>query len=293
VGIAGFNPALPVSYPTNFPSEAFYFDATNANIPVGTGNALVVLALEFTFVDALGNLVPAATPGAVGSPFQRVRLRHTFLGGAGTITPAPPAGSSFKVTTPWGTVTFPLASAKCANSGGDTKCTMTRDQPVAGPNPTAALGDPVLAPGSISTFLKDPTAPVGFLGIGAAALSFTGAPAGGLNQITVTDPLGNTGTTTQLTLLTGQTVGLEITPPVGGTFFGVVKPAGAVRKTFNINNLTGIIVPTLAIAANAPNSNPPVASPDFTIAPSALLPCGATMAIGANCNFDVIFTPRS
>src|SRR6185369_14530162 len=124
-GTAGFNPALPLSYPTNFPDEAFYFDATNANIPVGTGNALVVLALEFTFVDALGNLVPAATPGAVGSPFQRVRLRHTFLGGAGTITPAPPAGSSFKVTTPWGTVTFPLASAKCANSGGDTKCTMT------------------------------------------------------------------------------------------------------------------------------------------------------------------------
>src|SRR6185369_2641471 len=102
-GTPGFNPALALSYPTNFPSEAFYFDAVNANIPVGTGNALVVLALEFTFVDPLGNLVTAATPGAVGSPFQRVRLRHTFLGGAGTITPAPPAGSSFKVTTPWGT----------------------------------------------------------------------------------------------------------------------------------------------------------------------------------------------
>src|SRR6185369_7508011 len=292
VGIAGFNPALPVSYPTNFPSEAFYFDATNANIPVGTGNALVVLALEFTFVDALGNLVPAATPGAVGSPFQRVRLRHTFLGGAGTITPAPPAGSSFKVTTPWGTVTFPLASAKCANSGGDTKCTMTRDQPVAGPNPTAALGDPVLAPGSISTFLKDPTAPVGFLGIGAAALSFTGAPAGGLNSFTVTDPLGNTGTATDLTLLMGQTVGLEIKAPAG-TNFGVVKPAGPVLKTININNLAGVAF-TPVLAANVPASNPVTASPDFTIVPSATLPCptGAlTLAAGANCNFDVQFAP--
>ncbi|HXE96279.1 MAG TPA: hypothetical protein VN642_07730, partial [Dongiaceae bacterium] len=30
VGAPDFNAALPVSFPTNFPSEAFYFNATNA-----------------------------------------------------------------------------------------------------------------------------------------------------------------------------------------------------------------------------------------------------------------------
>src|SRR6185369_13693008 len=196
-----------------------------------------------------------------------------------------------RVTTPWGTAVFPVASAKCVNQGGDTKCSMTRDQPVAGPNPTAALGDPVLAPGSMSTFLKAPTAPLGFLGIGAGAASFTGAPAGGANSVTVTDPLGNVGTSTQLVTLVGQTVGLEIAPLA--TNFGVVKPVGGVLKTININNLAGVAF-TPVIAANVPASNPVVVSPDFTIVPSAVLPCPtgiATLAAGANCNFDVKFLP--
>ena len=319
-GAPDFNPALPLSYPTNFPSEAFYFDATNANIPVGTANALVVMALEFTFVDALGNLVPASAPGAVGNPFQRLRLTHTFIGGGGVLAnlvPPPPAGGSFTVTTPWGTAVFPVSTVKCVNQGGDTKCTVTRDQPVAGPNFIAALGDPVLAPGSISTFLQDPTVAAafpGFLGNGGAAASFIGAPAGGLNQITVTDPFGVSGTTTLLSALIGQTVGLEITPPVGGNDFGVVKATpGSVRKTFTVNNLTGAVVGlvpvTVPVTPPAPllftprltNVVTSAVSTDFTIAaPLAItlpatkacaLGAGATMAIGEICSFDVIFSP--
>src|SRR6185369_5649519 len=226
------------------------------------------------------------------NPFQRTRLVHTFIGGGGSIAALGiPAGGSFTVISPWGTTVFPVSSAKCVNQGGDTKCSMTRDQPVAGPNPTAALGDPVLAPGSISTFLKDPTAPVGFLGLGAAAIGFTGAPAGGPNRFTVIDPLGNTsGPIPGLKIITGQTVGLEIGPPTAN--FGVVKPAGAVLKTININNLAGVAF-TPIIVANAPGT-PVTASPDFTIVPSAVLPCPtgiATLAAGANCNFDVKFTP--
>src|SRR6185369_10496486 len=227
------------------------------------------------------------------NPFQRTRLVHTFIGGGGSIAALGiPAGGSFTVISPWGTTVFPVSSAKCVNQGGDTKCSMTRDQPVAGPNPTAALGDPVLAPGSISTFLKDPTAPVGFLGLGAAAIGFTGAPAGGPNSFTVIDPLGNTsGPITGLKILTGQTVGLEIAPLA--TNFGAVTPVGGVLKTININNLAGVAF-TPVIAANVTGSNPAVVSPDFTIVPSAVLPCPtgiATLAAGANCNFDVKFLP--
>ena len=74
VGAPNFNAALPMSYPSNFPSEAFYFNATNAKIPVGTANALVVMALEYTFLSPLGQLVPPSAT-SVGNPFQRLRLR--------------------------------------------------------------------------------------------------------------------------------------------------------------------------------------------------------------------------
>src|SRR6185369_14478917 len=300
-GAPDFNPALPLAYPTavgvgNFPSEAFYFNATANFVMPAASDVLVVTALEYTFVDALGALIaPVNLPTASGNPFQRTRLVHTFIGGGGNIGPLglnlPPAGS-FTVISPWGTTVFPVSSAKCVNQGGDTKCSMTRDQPIAGPNPTAALGDPVLAPGSISTFLKDPTAPLGFLGIGAATLSFTGAPPGGPNSFTVIDPLGNTsGPILGTKLILGQTVGLEIKPLA--TNFGVAKPVGGVLKTININNLAGVAF-TPVIAANIAGSNPAVVSPDFTIVPSAVLPCPtgiATLAAGANCNFDVKFLP--
>jgi Big-like domain-containing protein len=293
-----FNPVVSAQprFPDNFPEEFFYFAADADPVVPGASSVLVVNALEIVFVNPLtGALVPANTLGAVALPFQRLRLVHTFIGGGGTITPAPPANGNFTVRTPWGTAVFTLAEAKCVNQGGDTKCSMTRDFPAA-PNPAAALGDPVAIPGSISTFLRDPTAPAGFIGVGAGVIAFTGAPAGGQNSFTVTDPLGRTGTTTQLSLLLGQTVGLEIAAPGGITNFGVAKPApGTVAKTFNLNNLSGVAF-TPVIVANVPASNPVTASPDFTIAPSATLPCPtgiATLAIGANCNFDVVFSPTT
>ncbi|HXE98416.1 MAG TPA: hypothetical protein VN642_18585 [Dongiaceae bacterium] len=301
VGAPGFNPALAISFPANFPGEAFYFNATANFVMPGASDVLVVMALEYVFADALGNLVPAATPGAVATPFQRLRVRHTFIGGAGsTAAIGISANGTYTVTHPWGITKIPVSSFKCANSGGNTRCTFTRDVPLGGVvNFTAALGNTgFVAPDSgISTFLKDPTAPAGFLGTGAAALSYTGAfPAGNPNSVAITDPLGNTsGPISLLTTLTGQTVGIDLTLPVGGTNSGVVMPTGAVKRTFNINNRTGVaFTPIITANANAPNTTPVVASPDFTIVPSATLPCptgAATLAIGANCNFDVNFTP--
>src|SRR6185369_11672908 len=301
-GVPDFNPALPMQIVpggigTNFPSEAFYFNATANFVMPGASDVLLVMALEYTFLNPLGALTSlAATPTAVGNPFQRLRLVHTFIGGGGDIGPLginlPPAGA-FTVTTPWGITKFPVSGAKCVNSGGDTKCSMVRDQPIAGPNPTAALGitPAIVAPdSSISTFVKDPTAPAGFLGTSVAVLAYTGGAIG--NTVTVVDPLGNTsGPIAGLKVLTGQTLGLEIAPLTAN--FGVVKPAGAVLKTININNLAGVAF-TPVIAANVPASNPVVVSPDFTIVPSAVLPCPtgiATLAAGANCNFDVKFLP--
>jgi hypothetical protein len=300
-GVPDFNPLLPMQINpggvgTNFPSEAFYFNATANFVMPAASDVLLVMALEYTFLDpTFGTLTSlAATPLANGNPFQRLRLVHTFIGGGGNIGPLglnlPPAGA-WTVTTPWGVTRFPVGGAKCVNSGGDTKCSMTRDLPVAGPNFIAALGLAVAAPdSSISTFIKDTAAPAGFLGTAAAVLSYTGGAIG--NTVTIVDPLGNTsGPIAGLKMIIGQTVGLEITPKTA--VFGAVKPAGAVRKTFNINNLAGVAF-TPVIAANVTASNPAVVSPDFTIVPSAVLPCPtgiATLAIGANCNFDVALSP--
>jgi len=297
VGAPDFNAALPMSYPTNFPSEAFYMNATNASIPVGTANALVVMALEFTFVDPFGALTNAAAPGAVAAPFQRLRLVHTFAGGGGTITPAPPANSNFTVRTPWGTTVFPLASAKCVNSGGDTKCSMTRDiVPAAFPsNPAGALAATIAAPDSgINTFLRDPAAPAGFLGTGAAVLNFVGAPAGHLNSITVTDPLGQTGTTTQLTTLTGQTIGIDVQPGttinMGPAIIAAVTPP--VPTTVTVTNTTAnpVTFPALATVAGADKL-------DFAVVATAVPAAGvldcltATVPSAGKCSFDITFSP--
>jgi Bacterial Ig-like domain len=302
-GVPDFNPLLPMQIApggigTNFPSEAFFFNATASFVMPGASSVLIVMALEYTFVTPTGLLTSlAATPLANGNPFQRLRLDHTFTGGGGNLAltvPPIPAGGSFTVTTPWGVTIFPVSGVKCVNSGGDTKCSVSRDLIPGISSPTAALGlGFVAAPDStISSFLKSPApSAAGFLGSPAGTLAYTGGALG--NTVTVVDPLGRTsGPIPSLKVLIGQTVGLEVTAPAG-TNFGVVKPAGGLLKTINVNNLAGVAF-TPVIVANVPASNPVAVSPDFTIVPSAVLPCPtgiATLAIGANCNFDVAFSP--
>ena len=292
LGAPDFNAALPLSFPSNFPSEAFYFNATNAKFALGTATATVVMALEYTFLSPLGALIPASLT-AVGNPFQRLRLDETFIGGGGVL-PAAAVGGSFTVVTPWGTAVFPASSAKCINQGGDTKCSMTRDQPVAGPNPTAALGDPVLAPGSISTFLRDPTAPAGFLGLGAAVTAFVGAPAGNLNQITITDALGQTATSTVLSTLTGHMFGMQVAPT--GFVFGAnlitTPPTTTPATTITVTNPNTVSSLTLGpLALTGPNLA------DFIIAADTCSNVTLPVALAApappsTCTFTVAFAPK-
>ncbi|SOC11250.1 hypothetical protein SAMN05880501_106111 [Ureibacillus xyleni] len=83
------NPGQPVSFPDNFPSEAFYFIA-EAEMTTGTGErARLVLALEAAFV----NEVPAEGDQIV---FGRVRIRVAGL----------QPNVEYKVTHPYGVDTF-------------------------------------------------------------------------------------------------------------------------------------------------------------------------------------------
>ncbi|QOR68017.1 IPT/TIG domain protein [Cytobacillus suaedae] len=83
------NPSQPVSFPDNYPGEAFYF-AAEAEMETGTGErALLVLALEAAFV----NEVPSPGEQVV---FGRVRIR------VGGLQP----NVEYTVTHPYGVDTF-------------------------------------------------------------------------------------------------------------------------------------------------------------------------------------------
>jgi hypothetical protein len=108
-----FNEALLLSYPVNFPTAVFYFDV-GAIFPVGPATARVVLALEYTFIDAVTGALITANPrpaNALGVPFQRHSLIMTYPAGA-----AVPAAGNFTITHPCGATVFPFGSAKCVTA---------------------------------------------------------------------------------------------------------------------------------------------------------------------------------
>ena len=282
-----FNEALPLSYPTNFPTEAFYTDAvalfTLAPSPV---DARVVLAMEYTFIDATTGALIGAPPrpaNALGAPFQRQRLILSYPPGV----PVPTAGN-FTITHPWGQTIYTFAEVKCVNNAGGLKCSMTRDMPLVGAIPPsfgAALGTGI--PGSQSTFLRDPGAPAGFLGAGAAVAVYTGAVAGSTNSITVTDPLGNTATTTSLTLLVGQLVGLTAAP---STVAFPVQKAGIVSapQIVTITNPSAVN-PAIIAAPGLTGTN----AVDFALIPGTPVDCLAgpvTLPANGTCTFGVTFS---
>jgi hypothetical protein len=163
---------------------------------------------------------------------------------------------------------------------------MTRDLPLPGaipPSFAAALGTGIA--GSQSTFLASvPASPPGFLGSGAAAAAFiNGAP----NSISVSDPLGNTGTTSSLTLLVGQLVGI---PAIPAAVAFPAQRAGIVSAP-----------PTIITITNPDTDNPATLGAgaitganavDFTLIAGTPVDClaGATLGPGLACTFSVTFS---
>ena len=81
-----FNPALPISFPTNYPGEAFYQLAEAAmESPDGRSDAIATFALEATF----NSEVPATGDQTV---FGRIRFRVDSL----------EPGATYKITHPYG-----------------------------------------------------------------------------------------------------------------------------------------------------------------------------------------------
>ena len=302
-GDPGFDPGLPLIFPNNFPDEAFYFNVDTGDFQVGPFTANFVMAQEITFNLPDGTPTFPSAPGAVPSPFQRMRFTYTYVGlaGAGFLPPAA-VGGNYTISTPWGEATFsatdpamfrPGIGCGTAFATHDTKCVITRDLFSVPPDFVPALGNGTVPFGNaISTFLQDPVAPPGFLSSGLApALTFTGAPPGRLNSFSVTDPLGNTGSTTQLRVVFGQKFGMEVNPVV--TDFGaltVTTPATtSPAKTITVSNinptpltlgrlaLAGARTADFAIGADGCSNRTLPAAPPAPAAPSS-------------CTFTVTFT---
>ena len=279
----GFNPALPVVFSSNFPSESFYFIADAIILDLGGGNrATYRAAVEAAF----NNGVPAAGEQVT---FARVRFRiNAPVNGTYRITHpfgqkvipdviAGPAAINIQEDIgqgapggPFGLIDTPVGAA--SQAGGGLQQFLVRSvggvaTPIVIGN-EMFIGDPNLdqaVVGGTQPSPNDPATPFNAFMVEVD----TGA---GFVQLGRTDNFN----------LAGQIIGLIVTPPAQGTDFGVWKlNTPSTARTFTLQNLSPTAV-TPVISATSNN----VASPDFTIVPST---CGAVVAAGASCTFDVVF----
>src|SRR2546425_1474186 len=154
VGFALPNPALPLSFPGNFPVEVFYSRAI-AKMTVGTISVVYTNALEGSFVTGV------AVPGDQ-VVFSRVRVRIFGV----------PPGSTYTVTHPYGVEVLTADALGTVN--------FTQDSPripVGVGGPVLAFGTPITA-GRIGPFLQAvaPAPPPGLVGNPAANQTVTGSP---------------------------------------------------------------------------------------------------------------------
>ncbi len=167
------HPGQPVSFPDNFPDEAFWSNATATLDAGGTDKALLVTGVEAAFGTADG--LPA--PGGQIS-FGRIRIRASGL----------VDGATYKVTNPYGVDNID------AETGAVKGINTTEDIGSLTPNGTF---DQTLAAKS-APFLKWTTgAPTGYLGDPAVDHAVTGSPFG-TNIFRIEGPAGSFTGSTQL-----------------------------------------------------------------------------------------------
>ncbi len=181
-GVVTYDPAQPVSFPGNFPSESFYWIVDSERLTVGPnggGRAILRLALEGAF--ATVNPLGAPAPG------QQVTFLRVNLKKMGGLKP----NSIFKVTHPFGTFTF------STDKNGNTI-------PGLGKQAYRAEDGCAAAPCDFTILLPAPTTSIG------PFLTWTGLPAGGL----VDPATGNHNIGDGVTF--HEVVGSPLTDPVTG-----------------------------------------------------------------------------
>jgi hypothetical protein len=195
----GFNPALPIVFPTNFPDELFYWSAGTdlAGLgPAGTGRAVLVLAMEGAFNTAV----------VQGDQMTFSRIQ------AGPILGLTP-GATYTIDHPFGTFT--------GAADGIGTLARFRDEFGCAPVPPVVLCDFSLALGifapfpTVGPFLRQltPPPPPGFIGDGGLLGNATIQPGPNGDFFRITGPnIGGVGVNTVSTnntwAITGQVFGV-------------------------------------------------------------------------------------
>ncbi len=252
-GVVTYNPALPISFPTNYPSEAFYWiaDSDPMNVgPTAAGKAILRMALEGAF----GTLAPVGAPAA-GQQMTFMRINFKKTSG---LTP----NSTFTVTYPFGSFTF------TTNALGDTDIALAGQ---AFRTEDGCVGTPC----DFTLVLPVPTAHVNKL------LTWTGLPAGGL-----VDPV--TGNHYVGDALTPHT----ITAGPNGAFVRIVGPdiGGPGINTIQTNlwTLSGkMAFAQTQIATQAPNEVAPGATINVAARVNTV-PAGAANVAGVPVTFNYV-----
>ena len=275
----GFDPARPLSFPSNFPEEFFYSIVDSGRLDTrgcsGTkpGRISIRIALEGAFAN-----------GAVAAGDQMVFARVRLIATGGLCKT-----STYTVTYPYGQLTFTTDStgALARNQGTtDVGCT-----PVA---PTAcdwtiALSSPVLR-----SFLRwdpavTPAAPAGYLGDAVTAHRITGAtytapgettPA---NYFRVTGPSLSSPLQTNLFTVSGKIAGPLSASPSAVDFGGESVGSTTDSRRITVTNLAaGAVTPQAATLTGA-------AAGDYRIVGDSC--AGQALARDASCTVDVAFAP--
>ena len=278
---ATFDPAKPLAFPGNFPSEFFYTIVDSARLDTkgcsGTkpGRISIRMALEGAFA----NGTPVNGDQMV---FGRVRL---------IVTGGLCVNATYTVTYPYGQMTF-----KTDSSGALARNQGTTDVGCVPVAPTAcdwrvALSSPVL-----KSFLRwDPTvapaAPAGYLGDAATAHRITGAtytapgetaPA---NYFKVTGPSLSNPLQTNLFTVSGKLAGPLTASPSSVDFGGDPVGQTTAAKTITITNLAAEAITPQAAGLTGTNAA------DFTVVSDTC--AGTSLARDASCTVGVTFSPSA
>ncbi len=151
-----YDPNLPLSFPTNFPSE-FFYQLSSAILPVNPANASEKLLVE---TNLEGGFAPPGTPVAGQQQvFARVRIKDVNV----------PNGTTWRITHPYG------VDEITAGANGKAGIVETTDVGAIPGNFSAALGS------RLGPFLKwdpnvGPAAPAGYIGDPGILHAVTGSP---------------------------------------------------------------------------------------------------------------------
>ncbi len=217
-----FDPALPVSFPTNWPQEAFYWiadavDAGAAPLTVGTGGvkATFRMVLEGALIGTpdVNGIVDPAAPDTIKTTFLRLNLR---IPTPSLLTPS----STFTATYPFGTFNFTTDAVGNVNKGLGGQAFRANDGCAAVPG-GAACDFTIPLPAAtthIGPFLKavTPAPPPGYLGNFLVTQTITPGPSGA--NFSITGPnIGGAGINTIQTNLwkvAGKIAAIDTIPPV-------------------------------------------------------------------------------